>query len=244
MRRSETLDGDDPTWNMSPWPTAISVSKTLPSASWTMVGGLMVQLHSKIAGLEHTRSTTDVDSILHMETEAISFPRAAHALRAAGFELDANTKLAYRFRRGREQVDVMCSDVHKSHRGKTFEGRELFGVPGGRRALMDTWDIELGKDGPTLVIPSVRGALVLKGAAWLEDNRNPIRHLEDGLMLLACSDDPPALANALSTTSRKRVSALIDALQNHPEAWAAHAADVQSLAHETMEAVSSALGSK
>lgn len=236
MRRSITLNAYDRIWRQAPWPTAIEMSKVLPPASWTLVGGLMVQLHAKTAGLDHPRPTTDVDSILHMETESISFPRAAKALRDAGFELDGDTTFAYRFRRGNEQIDVMCSDIHKEHRGKKFEGRELFGISGGRRAMKDTWNIHIGERGSSLIVPSVQGALVLKGAAWMEDSRNAMRHLEDSVMLFACSDEPGSILLSLSPTSRQRIRHLVSGLRAHPEAWLTHSPEVQSLAEEALEA--------
>lgn len=58
-----------------------------------------------------------------------------------------------------------------------------------------------------MVIPSLRGALVLKGAAYLEDARGRTRHAEDAVMLMACMQTAP---------------------------WATHDGVVQALAREAL----------
>lgn len=52
----------------SPWPQALELAEHLTPGSWTLVGGLMVQLHALHAGLEPPRTTVDVDVLLHIET--------------------------------------------------------------------------------------------------------------------------------------------------------------------------------
>lgn len=53
-----------------PWPQCIELAMNLPAQHWTLVGGLMVQLHSARAALAVTRPTADVDIVLHVETPA------------------------------------------------------------------------------------------------------------------------------------------------------------------------------
>ena len=76
-------------------------------------------------------------------------------------------------------------------RSPKFNGRPLFGVPGGTRALQQTMDVDLETSTGfvRISLPSLRGALVLKGAAFLEDSRERDRHAEDGVLLLACLSD-------------------------------------------------------
>jgi len=57
----------------SPWPQVVEITHAIPSAQWTLVGGLMVQLHAVHAGLPLTRATRDVDRIWHIETGAATF---------------------------------------------------------------------------------------------------------------------------------------------------------------------------
>lgn len=92
-----------------------------------------------------------------------------------------------------------------------------------------------------LVIPNVRGALVLKGAAYREDSRDRARHLEDGVMLLACVEDPRDVLTGLSQRSRGRLRTLVRALDEQTAPWANHDPVVQALARESFEELRSQL---
>jgi hypothetical protein len=104
------VDARSGNWEEAPWPSAFELARLLPDSSWTLVGGLMVKMHAEIAGLPAPRTTVDVDSALHLETQATSFGEAASLLRRAGYVLNEDTKHAYRFDRGTDQIDVMCAD--------------------------------------------------------------------------------------------------------------------------------------
>ena len=233
-------------WAEPPWPTAFELARLLPANSWTLVGGLMVKLHAALAGLPEGRTTTDVDSALHLETSAISFADAAARLSHAGFELDHSTTYAYRFDRGTERIDVMCSDRHAIGKSPRFDGRPLFGIAGGTRALQETIDVDVTTTAGLIriVLPSVRGALVLKGAAYQEDSRDRARHAEDGVMLLACIDDPASVISGLSARSRGRIRSLCTALAESRAPWAPHDRVVQALARESFEVLGKELSIK
>lgn len=94
----------------SPWPEAFEVADALAPSSWTLVGGLMVQLHAVIARVAVPRATTDVDAALHLETGAHTYRDAVAALREIGYELETEQSYAYRFRRGASIVDLMVAD--------------------------------------------------------------------------------------------------------------------------------------
>lgn len=51
-----------------PWPNVAEIAGVLPTDRWTLVGGLMTQLHSIHHGLGVVRPTNDVDIVLHVET--------------------------------------------------------------------------------------------------------------------------------------------------------------------------------
>lgn len=51
-----------------PWPSVAELAAALPRDSWTLVGGLMTQLHTVHHGLGILRDTNDVDIVLHIET--------------------------------------------------------------------------------------------------------------------------------------------------------------------------------
>lgn len=200
----------------------------------------MVKLHAEMASLPAPRTTVDVDSALHLETNAITFAQANALLTAAGYALDTNTKHAYRFDRGNDQVDVMCSDRQSIWKRHRFDGRPLLGIPDGARALKQTIDIDLltsttnGTDTIRLVPPTLRGALVLKGAAYLGDSRDRGRHAEDAVILRACMEDASEAWHGLSQQSRRWVRALVQALTEQNGPWTNHDAVVQALARESL----------
>lgn len=231
-----SIDARSSSWEEPPWPSAFELARLLPRSSWTLVGGLMVKLHAELAELPDPRTTVDVDSALHLETQAITFAKAAAILHRAGYVLDESTKHAYRFDRGTDRVDVMCSDRQSIWRRPRYKGRPLFGIPGGTRALQQTINVDAvtGTDTVRLVLPTLRGALVLKGAAFLEDSRDRGRHAEDAVMLLACMDDSSDVLVGLSQQSRRRVRALVKVLSEQAAPWANHDAVVQALARESL----------
>jgi len=70
-----------------PWPQVTEIVRTIPHTQWTLVGGLMVQLHAVHAGVRVTRPTRDVDMILHIETGATTFSGVRQKLERLGYEL-------------------------------------------------------------------------------------------------------------------------------------------------------------
>lgn len=231
-----SIDARSSRWDEKPWPTAFELARLLPRSSWTLVGGLMVKLHAEMAKLPAPRTTVDVDSALHLETQTITFAEANAQLTGAGYALDENTKHAYRFDRGADRVDVMCSDRQSIWKRPRFGGRPLFGISGGTRALQQTINVDVltGTETIRIVLPTLRGALVLKGAAYLEDSRDRGRHAEDAVVLLACMDNASDVWRGLSQQSRRRVRALVKALTEQNAPWANHEPVVQALARESL----------
>lgn len=162
-----------------PWPQCIELAMNLPTQHWTLVGGLMVQLHSARAGLAITRPTADVDIVLHLETPATTVPQVQSVLSKLGYtlqtSLDASAP-AHRFVRGKEQVDVMVADRAAPRIAQRLGGRNMFALPAGTQALRRTvycrFDATDDDSIEVLIsIPNTLGALVLKGAAYREDSR-------------------------------------------------------------------------
>jgi hypothetical protein len=52
----------------APWPNVAEIEAVLPHDKWTLVGGLMAQLHGIHADIDTLRPTNDVDIVLHVET--------------------------------------------------------------------------------------------------------------------------------------------------------------------------------
>ncbi|KUF07734.1 hypothetical protein AUL38_07835 [Leucobacter sp. G161] len=221
-------------WLRAPWPLLREVSATLPPASWTLVGGLMVQTHAHLSGLAATRITHDVDTVLHLETGATSFSEVHRLLVARGFMLETEHRHAYRFARGRDVVDVMAADRFVASRAPVYRRRPLLGIPGSTRALSRTLNITLRDANDagvgTFSLPSLQGAFVLKGAACLVDHRDSARHVEDGITLLACVTDAREIRAGLTRRSRRRVRALLRAVALDREPWLTQSRDTQDRA--------------
>lgn len=116
-----TTPDDRPRWSIAmpaggwgpPWPQAVELVELIPGDRWTLIGGLMVQLHVAHAGLAIQRATTDVDMVLHIETGAITFPDARSALEGLGYEIHLPGRRrnpVHRFVRWDDRVDVMVAD--------------------------------------------------------------------------------------------------------------------------------------
>lgn len=51
-----------------PWANVAEIAGVLPAESWTLIGGLMAQLHAIHHGIASVRPTNDVNIVLHIET--------------------------------------------------------------------------------------------------------------------------------------------------------------------------------
>ena len=142
-----------------PWPDVAELAAAVPPAAWTVIGGLMVQLHAVAAGLPVVRPTDDVDVLLHVETGRGRAAQVATALEALGYRLepsiDPRSGTAHRFVRGgaavdlgtsqpdRSVVDVVAADHAPPRRLERLRGYDLVRVTGGTQALRRTVLAEL-----------------------------------------------------------------------------------------------------
>jgi hypothetical protein len=233
-----TLDADgQPVWQVSapsdgvqpPWPQMIEIVQAISHTQWTLVGGLMVQLHAAYAGVQVTRTTRDIDMILHIETGAATFSGVRHELERLGYALrePIGKGPIHRFSRGdrdAETIDVMVADHLSPNRHPKALGRRVFAVPGGTSALNKTVNCEVKTEVGVVMlsIPDVLGALVLKGAAYIEDSRDRERHIDDAAILACAVTDPVADRTRMAGSDQKRIAALWKALQHlDHRAWIA-----------------------
>lgn len=223
-----------------PWPNVAELADVLPTASWTLVGGLMTQLHTVHRGLGVVRPTNDVDIVLHIETSRGVPRQTASALESIGYELrdtvDPKDNTAHRFVRGASRVDLVAGgteDVEEvvdvlraDHPAPTvverLRGRSMVAIEGGTQALRRTVNARLQVDPDkvtTVSVPRPFGALVLKAAAYRTDSRDPERHLYDAVALLACIDDPFFERDGFTGSDRSRLATLECALPADHLAW-------------------------
>lgn len=162
------------------------LAQALDPGRWVLVGGLMVHAHSRIAGIPNNRPTDDADVVVEVQT-TYDYVTAAESVRSLGFtpheSLDHNGPI-YRFSRGTEQIDLMSPDRGLKVR---FKQRPVLQVPASSSAMKNAQEFTTAT-GTTVRIPNLSGALALKGAAYTTPSVNPMRHVQDALVLFACAD--------------------------------------------------------
>ena len=207
----------------TPWPQAAELANAIPSEQWTLIGGLMVQLHAAKAGVPLNRPTLDVDIVLHIETGAAVFNEVKKKLEELGYELRWPHKAGdplHRFTRGLEEpeiVDVMVADHLAPLHLPKLKGHTVFQVPGATSALRKTVNCTIDIDGAStrLSLPTVLGALILKGAAFTSDSRDTQRHLDDAAILASAIGNPIVERDVPMTgNDPRRLEKLAEALEN------------------------------
>jgi hypothetical protein len=159
------------------------IAAVLPADKWTLVGGLMTQLHSIHRNLGIVRPTNDVDIVLHIESSRGVAAETADALRSLGYRLrsavDPRDNTAHRFYRGtskidlvagsadehegrqhkqqeqEEVVDVLVADHHAPRATQRLAGRNMVRIEGGTQALRRTINANLEIEPGTLTTVSV-----------------------------------------------------------------------------------------
>ncbi|WP_109506572.1 hypothetical protein [Nocardioides speluncae] len=218
----------------APWPNVAEIASVLAPGAWTLIGGLMVQLHGVSRGVGVVRPTNDVDIVLHLDPLRAVPDLVADALESLGYRLllplDNRAEHAHRFVRGRahvdlvtkrETVDVLVAEDVAPRPTDRIRGRTLMKAEGSGQALRRLFQVRLTIAGrrTTLTVPSALGALVLKAAAYQADSHNPERHLHDAAVLLCCLDDPYADREALSPPELERLTALAASMPDSHPAW-------------------------
>ncbi|MCW2792126.1 MAG: Nucleotidyl transferase AbiEii toxin, Type system [Nocardioides sp.] len=223
-----------------PWPNVAELALALPADKWTLVGGLMTQLHSIHHGFGIVRATNDVDVVIHIETSRGVPAKTAAALESIGYRLqdsfDPRNNTAHRFVRGtsrvdlvagaadEEIVDVLVADHPAPRVIEQLRGRDMVQIEGGTQALRRTVNarLEITPGAPTIIsVPRPLGAVILKSAAYTTDSRDPDRHLSDAAALLGCVDNPFVERENLVGSDRKRLAVLDAALPLDHPAWRA-----------------------
>lgn len=224
-------------WGL-PWPNVAEIEAVLPHENWTLVGGLMTQLHAFHAGLDVIRPTNDVDIVLHLETTRGVAASAATALEGLGYVLatsiDPREEIAHRFVRGNARVDVvatvpdvvdvLAADHAAPSVAEKLRGHVMVAIEGGTQALRRTVNARLtiALDRVTTIsVPDVLGAVVLKAAAYRTDSRDPDRHLRDAASLLCCLADPFVERERFTGSDRQRLQTLRLNLPDGAPAWGA-----------------------
>ncbi len=221
--------GDDDL--LPPWPTVYEIAAHTDTKLWALVGGLMVQLHARRASISTPRPTRDVDMLVHVQAEPGSYTGLSATLTSLGFTPTvphSRTAPIYRFARGSEQVDLMVADHLPRWLAPRFQQRPAFVADGGAQALnrLDRYEVSSPTARITLSVPDSLGALVAKAQAYLVDQRDRYRHMQDAAVLLAAMTPMRTLDfGSITKNDRRRLRPLVTELSNP-------AADAWSLLHE------------
>ncbi|WP_188667508.1 hypothetical protein [Tersicoccus solisilvae] len=203
------------------------MAEVLSPEDWTLVGGLMVQLHLQRAGIRTIRPTEDIDMVAHIETDPNRLSKVQGRLMTLGYVPKPplpRGAAAHRFERGgSEVIDLMVADHANTDPAPTLMGRPVVKVHGATGALQRTVNsiIATDPDGTThsiISVPNSIAALGLKAAAYIDDRRDTRRHLDDAISLAATIADPVAEARFLRGHDRGRIRRIWAHLQDpdHP----------------------------
>lgn len=224
-----------------PWPLVVEIADALPADSWVLVGGLMVQLHARAAGIESVRPTVDVDTLIDVMAPGGGIHKVVGALQRLGFKIQepgwGKGAPVHRLMRGDDIVDVLVADHLPSGKKPRLLRRRVMEIDGGAQALMRRQPvaIEYNGRGVELVVPDLLGALVLKGAAHTADNLTPERHLADAALLASLVTDHKAVRGRLAGSDRKRLVHLRGELADPlSEAWLVLPVDLQQRGQDTL----------
>ncbi len=220
----------------APWPNVAEIESVLSHEKWTLVGGLMTQLHAVSRGIDTLRPTNDVDIVLHVETTRGLPAETALALESIGYEfappMGGRNDIAHRFKRGISAVDVVISTLDvvdvlvADHAAPSvmqkLRGHTMVAIEGGTQALKRTVNARLNivpGQTTTVSVPSAFGAVILKAAAYQIDSRDRERHLLDAALLLAVIEDPYAERKQFSGSDKRRLQTLLEALPEDAPEW-------------------------
>lgn len=217
-RRRSIVEVPGNVW-LHPWPNAFELADAVPSRHWTLIGGLMVQLHCIAAGVEPPRPTTDVDTLAHVELPGNSLSVLQDGLAKIRYVPQPSIgyrQSLHRYVRGRDVVDFLVADHAAPSLIRKFPSRGVVRAPGGTNALRRTveFDIVHQLGTSTISCPDVVGALMLKSEVYRIDSQDSIRHLKDAVtlsVLLSHSNRGPRMFGS----GPKRIRQLIGTLAKH-----------------------------
>lgn len=219
---SLTVDMEDDD-DLPPWRAVIEIAGTGIAERLTLVGGLMVAVHARRSGVTMNRPTDDVDVLVDYWMHRTGLADARVALRRIGFDLVDSGEHAYRFvHADGRKVDLMVADHLPSNMRPRLALRDAFVAPAGQQAIRrrDLYTLTFNSGVQVVLgVPDELGALVAKGAAYLVDQRDRNRHLDDAAVLFAGVTDASAFDyEQLSKNDRRRLRAVLDHLNGeaHP----------------------------
>lgn len=194
------------------WSIALDLAQSLgPEREWSLIGGLMVQLHGLEYG-DNLRPTVDIDLLGAARKPPAVTEEIASLLIEKGAEVAtpprSNPGVGYRFELEGEIVEIVGPDGLKSE-PKTLGGLTTFQASGGTQALRRSEVVLVSLDGSPPVPmrrPNLLGAILIKARVVAERRKEKFdSDRQDLIRLLSYVDDPRALARReqLKPTEKK-----------------------------------------
>ena len=183
-------------WSM----TLVLAADLGPDRDWSLIGGLMVQLH----GFEHEddlRPTVDIDILGAAKRQPSVTEQIAAILVEKGAEVATPPRsrpdVGYRFALEGEVIEILGPDGLRAD-PKTVGGLRTFGVSGGSQALSRTEPVLVRLEGtPPVVLrrPGILGAILIKARVVAKRRKEKFdSDRQDLVRLLTYVEDPRALA--------------------------------------------------
>lgn len=171
------------------------------------MGGKWWALHGFVAGVPPVRVTTDIDIVADVVVRSAALQHVVAVLESLEFvaEPSVSGRSLHRFVSARNTVDLVVPDHPPAGTSVKIHGYPAVQIAGGRRALdrAALVPVNLGSRHADIVMPDLRGALVMKARAAVTDSRNPDRHISDLAFLSTLISDPIAMAAALDVRERR-----------------------------------------
>ena len=207
------------------WRSALELTRAFGAGErWTLVGGLMVQLHAFERG-RASRLTADVDFLGDSRRRPPMTARMAEILQERGGELAlppvGSEELGYRFEVDGSVVEILGSEGVRED-PPTLGRQTTFQVPGGTQALRRTEIVAVSLDGDDPVEvrrPSLLGAILIKARVVKRKRDKLDSDRQDLIRLLSFVEDPRALAAELKKSEGKWLREVEALLAFDDPAW-------------------------
>jgi hypothetical protein len=183
------------------WRMALDLASDLGGdREWSLIGGLMVQLHG-FEREDDLRPTTDIDLLGAARKPPAMTEKIASMLIEKGAEVAmpprSNPEVGYRFELAGEVVEILGPDGLRED-PKTVDGLRTFQVSGGSQALKRTEVVlvRLEDSAPVAIRrPSLLGAILIKARVVAKRRKEKFHSdRQDLIRLLSYVEDPRALA--------------------------------------------------
>jgi hypothetical protein len=175
-----------------------------PDREWTLVGGLMVQLHAFEHG-DEPRPTVDIDLLGGAKRPPRMTEAMASLLVERGAEVAepprSNPSLGYRFELDGDTVEILGPDGLRSD-PKTIGGLTTFQAAGGSQVLRRAEAVMVSLDGGDPVAvrrPNLLGAILIKARVVVKKREGKYESdRQDLIRLLSYVSDPRTLRADMS----------------------------------------------